>query len=97
MIRHAVALLMMATPAFAQDTGLDAWSKIHEVFSHPRCVYCHVGTDNVPLVSLSENRANPRPHGMNVNGGKSRTGAESILCTAALQRRARLVADLAAR
>jgi hypothetical protein len=75
MIRHAFALVVMATPAFAQDTGLAAWNKIHEVFSHPRCAYCHVGPDNVPLVSLRESPANPRAHGMNINAGKSRIGA----------------------
>jgi hypothetical protein len=82
MIRHAFALVMMATPAFAQDTGLATWGKIHEVFSHRRCAYCHVGPDNAPLVSLSEHRLNPRPHGMNVNGGKSRKGVESVACNA---------------
>jgi len=82
MIRHAFALVVMATPAFAQDTGLAAWNKIHEVFSHPRCAYCHVGPDNVPLVSLSESPANPRAHGMNINAGKSRVGSETVACNA---------------
>ena len=35
MIRYVVAMLLMATPALAQDTGLAVWSKIYEVFSHP--------------------------------------------------------------
>src|SRR5262249_58067056 len=82
MIRHAFALVMMATPAFAQDTGLATWNKIHEVFSHRRCVYCHVGPDNVPLVTLSEHRLNPRAHGMNVNGGKKRQGTPGGACQA---------------
>jgi hypothetical protein len=82
MIRHALALVMMATPALAQDAGLATWSKIHEVFSHPRCAYCHVGPDNVPIVPGVGYPGGPRPHGMNVNGGQSRRGDESVACNA---------------
>jgi hypothetical protein len=53
MTRYVLAMLLMASPALAQDPGLAAWSKIHEVFSHPRCANCHVGPDNVPIWSGS--------------------------------------------
>jgi hypothetical protein len=53
MIHYVVAMLLMATPALAQDTGLAVWSKIYEVFSHPRCAVamsalttCRSGLDN---------------------------------------------------
>ena len=78
MKRAALALLLIATPAAAQDAGLAAWGRIYEVLSHPRCANCHVGADNVPL--WSEPGAQPRAHGMNVNAGPSRIGAESIPC-----------------
>jgi len=80
MIRYVFALLLLATPAVAQDTGLAMWSKIHEVLSHPRCANCHVGPDNVPIWSGSTYGPKARPHGMNINAGASRTGAEHIAC-----------------
>ena len=46
MTRYVLVILLIAGPALAQDPGLAAWSKIHEVFSHPRCANCHVGPDN---------------------------------------------------
>jgi hypothetical protein len=81
MIRYALALLLMATPALAQGTGLEAWRKIHEVFSHPRCSNCHVGPDNVPIWSGPSYGPKARSHGMNINGGASRAGAEHIACS----------------
>jgi hypothetical protein len=81
MIRLVLVLLFVATPALAQDAGLEAWSKIHEVFSHPRCANCHVGDDRVPMWSGRSYGPKPRPHGMNINGGTSRSGDESIPCT----------------
>jgi hypothetical protein len=82
MIRHGLAMLLLATPALAQDTGLATWSKIHAVFSHPRCANCHVGPDNVPIWSGPSSGPAPRPHGMNINGGTSRDGAAYIVCSA---------------
>ena len=82
MFRYVLALFLMATPALAQDTGLALWGKIYEVFSHPRCANCHVGPDNVPIWSGSDYGPKARPHGMNINGGASRTGAEYIACNA---------------
>jgi hypothetical protein len=74
-------LLLIATPALARDTGLTAWSKIHEVFSHPRCANCHVGPDNVPIWSGSSYGPKARPHGMNISGGASRKGTEHVACS----------------
>jgi hypothetical protein len=80
MMRHLLLLVAMATPAIAQDNGPGLWSKIHEAFSHPRCSNCHVGPDNVPIWSGSSYGPKMRPHGMNINGGASRVGAEHIAC-----------------
>ena len=80
MVRYFLVMLLMATPAFAQDSGLAAWSKIYDVFSHPRCANCHVGPDNVPIWSGRSYGPKPRPHGMNINAGASRVGAEYIAC-----------------
>jgi hypothetical protein len=80
MISYLLAMLFMAAPALAQDANLAAWSKIHEVFSHPRCANCHVGPDNVPIWSGPSYGPKARPHGMDINGGASRKGAEHIAC-----------------
>jgi len=81
MIRGVLVLLLLGSPALAQDSGLAAWSKIYEVFSHPRCANCHVGTDRVPIWSEPKSGRKPRPHGMNINGGPSGIGAEYIACS----------------
>lgn len=86
MPRHGLFALAMiglagATPVLAQDAGLDAWRKIHEVFSHPRCANCHVGPDHVPIWPGSSYGAKPRPHGMNITGGASRKGVETVPCS----------------
>jgi len=62
------------------EAGLDAWTRIYEVTSHPRCSNCHVGADNRPMWSgLTYGKV--RPHGMNINAGDSRIGAETIQCS----------------
>ncbi len=59
--------------------GLEAWQRIEAVVTHPRCVNCHVGADNIPMWTISgENKT--RPHGMNINAGDSRIGAETVPC-----------------
>jgi hypothetical protein len=86
MVRCAIALLLVAAPALASalanDSGLEAWAKIHAVFSHPRCANCHVGPDHVPIWSGPSYGPKARPHGMNITGGASRRGAEAIACSA---------------
>ncbi len=60
--------------------GLEAWSRVFQVTSHPRCSNCHVGAENRPMWSgLSYGKT--RRHGMNVNAGESRIGAESLPCS----------------
>ncbi len=62
------------------DEGMQAWLRIYEVASHPRCSNCHVGADNRPMWS-GPSYGTARPHGMNVNAGESRIGAEYVLCS----------------
>ena len=62
------------------EEGLSAFERIYEVASHPRCSNCHVGADNIPMWS-GPSHGRTRPHGMNVNAGTSRIGAESLLCS----------------
>jgi len=79
-------------PAFAaedeapasREAGLAAWGKVFEVFSHPRCANCHVGEDARPRWSGAHYGLAPgewRRHGMNVAGGESRIGVETVPCT----------------
>lgn len=63
------------------EQGLEAWDRIYAVASHPRCSNCHVGPSNVPMWSGTSYRNGPKPHGMNINGGESRIGAETVLCS----------------
>lgn len=88
----ALAALLAATvPAAAevdinppvsatQAEGLDAWSRIYEVASHPRCANCHTGASDRPMWS-GPSYGKTRPHGMNIRAGESRIGAEHLLCS----------------
>lgn len=62
----------------ARENGLAAWNKIHTVLTHPRCLNCHVGADNVPRWGTKA--APDRIHGMAINAGISRIGAETLSC-----------------
>jgi len=64
----------------SREEGLAAFSRIYEVASHPRCSNCHVGADNRPMWS-GPSYGETRPHGMNVNAGESRIGAETLPCS----------------
>ena len=91
-----VWVLLLAGPALAEGEnvtidppaegsvteaqGLEAWARIYEVASHPRCSNCHVGADNLPMWS-GPSYGRTRPHGMNIQGGESRIGAETVLCS----------------
>lgn len=95
------ASLALGTLAFAEDEhgldlsalpevgtvptgdGLAAWNSIHTVLAHPRCLNCHVGPDNVPLWGTVETP--DRIHGMAINAGNSRIGAETLSCNACHQ------------
>ena len=95
-IAYALATCAMLSPAFAEGEnvtieppaagsvseaqGLEAWARIYEVTSHPRCSNCHVGEDNLPMWS-GPSYGRTRAHGMNVQAGESRIGAETVLCS----------------
>lgn len=70
-----------AEGTISREAGLDSWSRIYEVTSHPRCANCHVGADNIPMWS-GPSYGQARPHGMNVNAGDSRIGVEYVQCSA---------------
>jgi hypothetical protein len=65
----------------SKEDGLKHWQKFFEVASHPRCVNCHVGPNNTPMWS-GKSYGKTRPHGMSVTAGRSRIGAETVLCSA---------------
>lgn len=70
----------IAPPALvSKEDGLAAWARVYEVASHPRCSNCHVGADNLPMWS-GPSYGRTRPHGMNINAGESRIGAEYVQC-----------------
>jgi len=62
------------------EQGLEAWSRIFEVASHPRCANCHTGASDRPMWS-GPAYGKTRPHGMNIRAGNSRIGAEFLLCS----------------
>lgn len=87
----ALASLFLLPFAAAQQPssdGLENWSKVFEVLSHPRCSNCHVGSDNRPRWSgpsyekaYGIEEGGWRYHGMAVNGGLSRIGNLSTPCS----------------
>lgn len=62
------------------EEGLEAWSRVYEVASHPRCANCHVGPDGYPMWS-GPSYGKTRRHGMNINAGESRIGVETVPCS----------------
>jgi len=52
----------------------------YEVASHPRCSNCHTDASGVPMWS-GPSYGKTRPHGMNINAGISRIGAETMMCS----------------
>jgi hypothetical protein len=60
--------------------GLQAWSRIEAVVTHPRCANCHVDARAIPIWTPA-GESKPRVHGMNIHGGESRIGAELIPCS----------------
>lgn len=63
----------------SRDLGIEAWQRVYEVTSHPRCANCHTGPDGVPMWS-GPSYGKTRPHGMNIQAGESRIGAETVQC-----------------
>jgi len=82
-----VGAVMIApqTPGLAQSgeaEGLSAWETAYEVFSHPRCVNCHVPEDNRPRWSGPSYGPVPQYHGMNVIADATRARAAGMPCSA---------------
>ena len=77
---NSVTLTIPAEGSVSSEAGLEAWTRIHQVASHPRCSNCHVGSDHRPMWS-GPSYGRTRPHGMNINAGESRIGAETIMCS----------------
>lgn len=61
------------------EQGLEAWGRVFEVTSHPRCSNCHVGESDRPMWS-GPSYGKARVHGMNIRAGESRIGAEFLPC-----------------
>lgn len=80
-LAHAEGSVSITPPeSVSKADGLAAWTRIYEVTSHPRCSNCHVGADNIPMWS-GPSYGKPQKHGMNINAGESRIGAEFIECS----------------
>lgn len=75
-----VEIIPPAEGSVSQQEALVAWGRIYEVASHPRCSNCHVGAENRPMWS-GPSYGRTRPHGMNIDAGESRIGAETLLCS----------------
>ena len=76
----ALAEVDITPPATATEAeGLEAWTRIYEVASHPRCSNCHTGASDRPMWS-GPSYGKTRVHGMNIRAGESRIGAEYIPC-----------------
>lgn len=83
-MRTLALALVLAAPVAAQETpsrsdGLAAWDAIYAVTSHPRCTNCHVGDSGVPMWNGLTYGADA-VHGMHVQAGESRVGAETMAC-----------------
>ncbi len=69
-----------AEGSVSAEQGLEAWVRVFQVTSHPRCSNCHVGAEYRPMWS-GLGYGKTRRHGMNTNAGESRIGAESLACS----------------
>lgn len=79
--------------ALPKKEALQQWAKVYEVFSHPRCANCHVGSDNTPRWSGPHYRYSFSAeeswsfHGMNINAGDAakpggiRNGHQTLDCS----------------
>ena len=77
--QDAVVIKPPAPGSVTQEQGLEAWARIYEVASHPRCSNCHVGASDRPMWS-GPSYGKTRPHGMNIRAGNSRIGVEFVPC-----------------
>lgn len=75
--------LLITPPAegsVSVEQGLEAWQRVYDVTSHPRCANCHVGKENIPMWS-GPSYGKTRPHGMNIHADETRIGAKTLLCS----------------
>ncbi|MGB0847771.1 MAG: hypothetical protein ACPGSM_13655 [Thiolinea sp.] len=77
----AAVINEFAAGSVSEQEGKEAWDIVYEVASHPRCVNCHTGAEGIPMWS-GPSYGKTRPHGMNIKAGKSRIGAETLMCAA---------------
>lgn len=75
-----ISVELLPEGSVTNSDGLAAFERIYEVVSHPRCANCHVDDSNVPMWS-GPSYGETRPHGMNIHGGISRIGADTIPCS----------------
>ncbi len=80
MAQSTVTINPPAEGTVSVEQGLEAWSRIFEVTSHPRCSNCHAGEDGIPMWS-GPSYGKTRAHGMNIQAGESRVGAETLPCS----------------
>lgn len=64
----------------SEAEALATWEKAYEVFSHPRCVNCHVPEDNRPRWSGPSYGEGWQYHGMYIHAGEDRFGTETMAC-----------------
>ena len=76
----AVEIVPPTEGSVSVETGLDAWSRVYEVTSHPRCANCHTDPSDRPMWS-GPSYGETRQHGMNIQAGESRIGAETLQCS----------------
>ncbi|MEP3298153.1 hypothetical protein [Tateyamaria sp.] len=75
-----IEIIPPAEGTVSHEDGLAAWERIYEVASHPRCANCHTGESDRPMWS-GPSYSRTRSHGMNIQAGESRIGAEHLLCS----------------
>ncbi|GEP56770.1 hypothetical protein [Reyranella soli] len=66
--------------SISRAEGLEAWKRIEAVVTHPRCANCHVDARAIPIWTPA-GESKSRIHGMNIRGGESRIGAETVPCS----------------
>lgn len=72
-----VTVTVLEEGSISETDGLLAFDRIFEVVSHPRCSNCHVDESNIPMWS-GPSYGKTRPHGMHIDAGASRIGAETL-------------------
>lgn len=78
-VAEEVTINVPEAGSISTEVGLEAWSRIYEVTSHPRCSNCHTGPSDRPMWS-GPSYGEPRQHGMNIQAGESRMGIETLQC-----------------